>query len=96
VELERGEWQISRMYTVLNRPQSALWHAKRCLEICKENNIRDWDITFAYEAMARAYAVAGQKTECRNYIELANKAAEQIKEKGDRDYLLSELKTITC
>ena len=55
-----------------------------------------WDIAFAYEAMARAYAVAGQKTECRNYIELANKAAEQIREKGDRDYLLSELKTITC
>lgn len=96
MELERGEWQISRMYTVLNRPQSALWHAKGCLEICKENNIRDWDIAFAYEVMARAYAVAEQKTKCRNYIELANKAVEQIKEKGDRDYLLSELKTITC
>jgi hypothetical protein len=95
-ELERGEWQISRMYTVLNRPQSAFWHAKGCLEICKEDNIRDWDIAFAYEAMARACAVAGQKAECKNYLELANKAAEQIKEKGDRDYLLSELKTITC
>ena len=84
------------MYTVLNRPQSALYHAMRCLEICKENNIGDWDIAFAYEAVARAYAVAGQKTDCRKYIELANKAAERIKEKGDRDYLLSELKTISC
>ena len=95
VELERGEWQISRMYTVLNMPQAALYHARRCLEICKENNIGDWDIAFAYEAMARAHATAGQKAECRNYIELANKAAEQIKEKGDKDYLLNELKTIT-
>jgi len=84
------------MYTVLNRPQSAFWHAKGCLDIFKEDNIRDWDIAFAYEAMARACAVAGQKAECKNYLELANKAAEQIKEKGDRDYLLSELKTITC
>lgn len=66
------------------------------MEICKEDNIRDRDIAFAYEAMARACAVAGQKAECKNYLELANKAAEQIKEKGDRDYLLSELKTITC
>ena len=96
MELERGEWQISRMYTVLNRPQSAFWHAKGCLEICKEDNIRDWDIAFAYETMAIACAVAGQKIECKNYLELGNKAAEQIKEKDDRDYLLSELKTITC
>ena len=96
VNLERGEWQISRMYTVLNKPQSALYHAKRCMEICKENNIEDWDIAFAYEAMARAHATAGQKTECKNYVELAIKASEHIKEKGDKDYLLSELKTINC
>ena len=95
MELERGEWHISRMYTVLNRPPSAFWPAKGCLETCKEDNIRDWDIAFAYEAMARACAVAGQKAECKNYLELANKAAEQIKEKGDRDHLLSELKTTT-
>ncbi len=96
VEIERGEWQISRMYAVLKRSQSALYHAERCMEICKQNNIGDWDIAFAYEAMARAHATAGQKTECRNYVELANKAAEQIKEKGDKDYVLSELKTIIC
>ena len=96
VELERGEWQISRMYTVLGRPESALYHARRCLEICQKSHIGDWDIAFAYEAMARAHAVAGQKAECKKHIELANKAAEQIKEKGDRDYLLNELKTINC
>ena len=96
VELERGEWQISRVYTVVDRPQSALYHAERCLEICKENNIGDWDIAFAYEAMARACAVAGQRAECKKYIELATKAGGHIKEKGDRDYLFSELKTINC
>jgi len=94
VELERGEWQISRVYSVLKRSEPALYHAKRCLEICRENNIGDWDIAFAHEAMARAYAVAGQKEESRKHIELAQKAGEQIKEKGDRDYLLTELGTI--
>jgi len=33
---------------------------------------------------------------CRKYLELAEKAGEQIKEKGDRDYLLGELKTTNC
>lgn len=96
LEFERGEWQISRVYTVVNRPESALYHAMRCLEICRENNIGDWDIAFAYEAMARAHAVAGQKTQCKKYLELANKAGEQIKTKGDKDYLFSELRTIKC
>ncbi len=30
----RGEWQCSRMYTLLGRADAALWHAQRCLEIC--------------------------------------------------------------
>jgi hypothetical protein len=94
VEFERGEWQISRVYSVLKRSQPALYHAKRCLEICRENDIGDWDIAFAYEGMARACAVAGQEEESRKYIEPAQKAGEQIKEKEDRDYLPSELRTI--
>lgn len=94
VEVERGEWQISRAYSILKRGQPAIYHAERCLEICRENSIGDWDLAFAYEAMARAYAAAGQKEECRKHVELAQKAGEQIKEKEDRNYFFSELKTI--
>jgi len=96
LEFERGEWQISRVYSVLKRSEPALYHAKRCLEICKENNIGDFDIAFAYEAMARAYAVSGKKADCDRHIELAKKAGEQIKKKEDRNYFFSELQTISC
>jgi hypothetical protein len=94
VESERGEWQISRVYAVLNRPQSALYHAKRCLEICTENEIKDFDIAFAYEAMARAYAAAGEKSECEQYIGLAKEAGEQIEDKENRDMFFGELETV--
>lgn len=94
VEFERGEWQISRVYSVLNRPQSALYHAERCLEICKEHNIGDFDIAFAYEAMARAHAVAGDNSDCEKYIKLAKKAGEQIKKKEDKDLFFGDLKTV--
>jgi hypothetical protein len=94
LEFERGEWQISRVYSVLKRSEPAIYHAKRCLEICKENNIRDFDIAFAYEAMARAHAIAGQKAKCEKYVQLAKEAGEQIEKKEDRDYFFSELKTI--
>ena len=96
VHFERGEWQISRVYSVLNRPEPALYHAQRCLKICEENNIGDFDIAFAYEAMARAYAVAKKKSECKKYMQLAKEAATQIEKKGDRDYFLSQLNTVAC
>ena len=92
--LERGEWQISRMYTVLRMPDQALHHAMRCLDICKENDIADWDIAFAYEAVARAHTVGGNRTEMEKYLQLAKEAGKVIKGKGDRDYLLGELESI--
>lgn len=94
LEFERGEWQISRVYSVLNRPQPALYHARRCLEICQENKIGDFDIAFAYEAMARAYAVAREKSEREKYIKLAKATGEDIKGKEDKDYFFGDLKTI--
>lgn len=78
----------------MNRPESALYHTKRYLEICKENSIGGFDLAYAYEAMARAYAVAGKKGETDKYIQLTKKAGEQIKEKENRDLLHSDLKTI--
>jgi len=96
LHFERGEWQISRVYSVLGRSEPALHHAKRCLEICKENGIGDFDIAFAYEAMARAHATAGNKKECHKYVQLSKEAGEQIAKKEDKDYFFGELKTITC
>lgn len=70
----RGEWQCSRVYAVLGRAEPALWHARRCLEICEANGIGDWDLAFAYEAMARALRVAGDTAESARYLVLAREA----------------------
>jgi hypothetical protein len=96
LEFERGEWQISRVYSTLGRSEPARFHAQRCLDICTENDIGDFDIAFAYEAMARALSIAEDKAGCTKHLQLANRAAENIRKKEDKDYFLSELKTITC
>jgi len=95
LEFERGEWQIARVYAVLNRPQAALYHAQRCLDLCRANEIGDFDLAFAYEALARAYAVAGDSAKSGEYIELAMQAAEQIEDAGSREYLEGELMTVS-
>jgi hypothetical protein len=93
IHRERGEWQISRVYAVLNRPQSALFHAQRCLDICQENDIGDFDIAFAHEAMARANAAAGNKPEFEKHHRLAKEAGEEIKGEEDRKVFFSELES---
>ena len=94
LEFERGEWQISRVYAMLNRPQAAIYHAQRCLDICTVNQIGDFDLAFAYEALARAYAIAGESAKSREYIRLAEQAGEQIEDEGNREYFLGELGTV--
>jgi tetratricopeptide (TPR) repeat protein len=92
--LARGEWQISRVYTVLGRPEPALYHARRVLDLCQENGIGDWDLAFAYEALARAYAVAGDARHAREYTDQALAAAGDIADDEDRDLVLADLETI--
>jgi hypothetical protein len=90
----RSEWQCSRVYAVLRRAEPALWHARRCLEICEQHGIGDWDLGFAYEALARGHAVAGDAAERDRYLELACAAAGEIAEDEDRELLLADLETI--
>lgn len=85
VNLQRGEWLISRVYAVLNRSEPAVYHANNCLELTKEHNLIDFDLAFSYEGMARAYATSGIREEALNYIKLAEKAGKEIKEKVDRE-----------
>lgn len=91
LEFERGEWQISRVYAVLHRPQAALHHAQRCLEICQANEIGDFDLAFAYEALARAHAVAGDVDKGKAYLAQAEKAGANIEDENTREYVFSEL-----
>jgi tetratricopeptide (TPR) repeat protein len=90
----RGEWQCSRVYAVLGRAEPAMHHAKRTLEICQEHGIGDFDLAFAYEALARAGAVDGDKDQARAWTEQALAAAEEIAEDEDRELVLSDLEAI--
>jgi tetratricopeptide (TPR) repeat protein len=92
--LARGEWQCSRVYAVLHRPEPSLHHAQRVLDICEANGIADFDRAFAYEALARAHAEAHDKEAAREMTKKALEAAEKIAEKEDKDLLLADLETI--
>ena len=90
--LARGEWQVSRVYTVLGRAEPALWHARRCLDLCEAHELSDWDLAYAYEAIARGYKTAGELPEAEAYKRLASEVA--IAEADDREQLEQDLATL--
>ena len=94
VNLVRGEWQCSRVYSVLRRPEAALHHARRCLELCEQNEVEEFDLPYAYEALARAHALAGDHGEAERYKRLAADAGEQIADDDDRELLFNDLATL--
>ncbi len=92
--LARGEWQCSRVYAVLGRGEPALWHARRCLEICEANGIGDWDIAFAYEALARASRVAGDREATEHWLATGRAAGDRIAEEDERQGFFADLATV--
>lgn len=91
--LARGEWQVSRVYTMLGRAEPAVWHARRCLEHCERNGIGDWDLAYAYEALARAHAVAGHG-EADSWKGKARAAGDAIADPEDRAHFDEDFATL--
>jgi len=90
----RGEWQISRSYAVAGRPEPALHHARRCFELCEAHGIGDFDLAYAYEALARAHALARDREAAAHFRALADDAAELVADADDRELLMSDLATL--
>ena len=87
-----GDWQISRIYAALNQPGLSLQFAKSSLEICQKNDLQEVLAT-AFEAIARAYAVARDYSSARSYIEKAREQLSRVSlEEEDRETYLGQIR----
>jgi hypothetical protein len=89
-----GEWQCSRVYSVLGRGEPALHHAKASLAICQETGLGDWVVAAAYEALARASAVAGDGDGARVWLAEARTASAAIADPKDREVIDGDLASL--
>ena len=83
VNAVRAEYMLARVYAHMKRGEPALFHANRGLKLAQEaektdENWKDWDLPFIYEALARAHVVAGNRDECKKFKDLAQKATDSI------------------
>jgi len=84
----RGEWQVSRVYSILGEGRLALLHGAYSLALCLDNGIGDFDLAFGYEAVARAYKTLGDEALQEEHKQLGLTACESIADNDDRDYTL--------
>ena len=87
-------WQLSRIYAVLGEADNATKYAEKCLEISKGEDIPPFYRAYAYEALARAAKVAGNRDEMKKYLSLAQKLSETISDEEEKKWVLSDLSNI--
>lgn len=89
-----GEWQCSRTYAVLGRPEPALIHARRCLDLCVEHGLDGFIVASAHEALARAHAVAGDLPTARTERDLAAALTATLEDADDRAVIEGDIATL--
>jgi hypothetical protein len=98
VNLGRGEWQVARVYSVLGWGHEAVFHAGRCVEYAEQaeaaGEAEAWDVPSAYEAMARAHAVAGDRPRAEEWRGRARTAVAAIEDKDDREQIEQDIATL--
>jgi hypothetical protein len=88
-----GEWQISRVYSVLALGESALHHARLCMQYCDTHTLRPFMNACAHEAMARALSLS-DKAVARVHHQAALDLVPGIEDQEERNILQSDLLTI--
>jgi hypothetical protein len=92
--LSVGYWQLSRIYTILRRADDARDFGQRCLEVSQAEDMPPIYLGYAYEALARAESLAGERAKMKAYFSMAQEAAESVTDLEDHNQLLSDLETI--
>jgi hypothetical protein len=92
----RSEWLCSHVYAVLGRGEPALFHGERCLDLVEgaPDEMEEFDLPAAYEALARAHAAAGNSADARRYLELGRAEASKIADAEDREHMESQFASI--
>lgn len=96
INIARGEYMISRVFSDMGMGDAALYHAERTLMLTEEAEEKaDFDMGFAYEVMAKAYSVKGDKDNCMKYKEMSQKIIEKLVEE-DKKISQGELDKVKC
>jgi uncharacterized protein YndB with AHSA1/START domain len=67
----RGAWLLAKVQLLAGQPELSLRYADRCLALCEEHGLEDFDLAYAHEARARALKALGEDVAAGQSWELA-------------------------
>ena len=91
VNEQRGKWLISHVYAILGKLDEALSYAQETLKITEENNLKDFDLAYAYGSMAQAFSIANNENKFKEWYKKAKVAGGLITNEKDKEYFLLDL-----
>jgi hypothetical protein len=87
-----GDWQVSRAYAAAGDGRWALEYARSCLETCESSGLSDL-LGTAYEAMARAHAVARRSKPALSFLARARRELDRSElDADDRAIYLGQIR----
>ncbi len=92
--LSIGYWQVSRVFSLLGQADKAREYGKLCLEEASKEGVLPYYKGGAYEALARAELIAGNREAMEFSIVKAREIAASLTNKEEKEMLLKDLATI--
>jgi tetratricopeptide (TPR) repeat protein len=90
--LSIGYWQASRVYALIGRIEDARRYGELCL--MHSHQEEPFHLGYAYEALARAESLAGNKERAGSHLANALRLAHQVVEADERKALMDDLNSI--
>lgn len=87
-----GAWQASRVYAVAGQGENSLHYAQLAVEYARD--LAPFYLAYAFEALARAEAVLGNREAARLHHDQAATLTAKVTDAADRGLLEADLKNI--
>lgn len=67
----RGAWLLAKVQLLVGQPELSLRYADRCMAVCQEHGLADFDLAYAHEARACALKALGDAVAAAQSWEMA-------------------------
>jgi len=88
--LSIGYWQLARVYALAGLGDCALRSAQTCLNYSQQHGVAKVFLGYAHEALARAYAISGDRENSIVHLNQVKEIAQTIVD-DDREQLLADV-----
>lgn len=92
--LSVGYWQLSRVYALLKQADNSLRFAEHCLEVSQSGQVEPFYLGYAYEALARATVLAGNRLQAEAFLSTAQTYLQKVEDVDHRQALELDLASV--